>query len=132
MVQDNDQLFQAAEYAPRIVAYKNGAPVRLSDVATVVDRVEDVHAAGVANGKPSVLIIIFRQPGANIIGTVDQVRALKPQLQASIPPTIKMSWWWTGRRRSGVGARCRRTLRSSVISVILVMVFCSCGTCGRR
>ena len=81
----------ASEYAPLIVAYNNGAPVRLSDVATVMDSVEDVHTAGLANGKPSVLIIISRQPGANIIGTVDHVRALLPELQASIPPSIKIS-----------------------------------------
>src|ERR1700723_1461393 len=90
LVNANDQLFHASEYAPQIVSYKNGAPVRLSDVSTVLDSVEDVHTAGVANGKPAVLLIIFRQPGANIIGTVDRVRALLPLLQASISPAIKI------------------------------------------
>ena len=71
---------------PLIVAYRNGAPVRLADVATVEDSVEDRRDAGLANGKPAVLIIIFRQPGANIIETVDRVRALCPELRASIPP----------------------------------------------
>src|SRR5271154_3171856 len=91
LVNDNDQLFHASQYAPQIVAYKNGAPVRLSDVSTVLDSVEDVHTAGVANGKPAVLLVIFRQPGANIIGAVDRVRALLPELQASISPAIKIN-----------------------------------------
>src|SRR5271156_4836943 len=68
---DNDQLFTADQYRPLIVAYHNGAPVRLGDVAEVEDSVVDVRNIGIANGKPSVLIIVFRQPGANIIETVD-------------------------------------------------------------
>jgi multidrug efflux pump len=80
-----DQLHSAREYQPLIVAYRNGAPVRLDSVASVVDSVEDVRTGGLANGKPAVSLIIFRQPGANIIETVDRVRALLPQLQASIP-----------------------------------------------
>src|SRR2546426_873675 len=81
-----DQLSKA-----NIVAYRKGAPVRLSDVAEVSDSVEDVRTAGLANGKPAVLLIIFRQPGANIIGTVDRIRALLPQLQASVPPSVTVS-----------------------------------------
>ena len=73
ILDDNDQLFTADQYRPLIVAYRNGAPVRLSDVAQVEDSVADVRHVGVANGKPSVLIIIYRQPGANIIQTVDRV-----------------------------------------------------------
>jgi multidrug efflux pump len=88
---DNDQLFTAAQYRPLIVAYRNGAPVRLSDVATVEDSVADVRRIGVANGKPSVLIIIYRQPGANTIETVDRVVALLPYLQSSISPAIHIS-----------------------------------------
>src|SRR6202035_1412760 len=86
-----DQLLSADQYRPLIIAYHNGAAVRLSDVADVVDSVEDVRNAGVVDGTPSVLIIIFRQPGANIIATVDRVLADLPQLQASISPAIKMS-----------------------------------------
>ena len=71
-----------------IVAYNNGAAVRLGDVAEVSDSVSDVRNIGLANGKPGVLIIIFRQPGANIIDTVDRVRALMPFLQSSISPAI--------------------------------------------
>jgi multidrug efflux pump len=88
---DNDQLFTADQYRPLIVAYNNGAPVRLGDVADVQDSVVDVRNVGLANGKPSVLIIVFRQPGANIIETVDRVIALMPYLQSSISPAIQLS-----------------------------------------
>jgi multidrug efflux pump len=87
----NDQLLRAAQYRPLIVAWRDGAPVRLSDVAEVQDSVEDVRTIGIANGKPGVLIILFRQPAANIIATVDRVRALLPQLRASIPGAIDLS-----------------------------------------
>jgi multidrug efflux pump len=88
---DNDQLFTADQYRPLIVAYHNGAPVRLGDVADVQDAVSDVRNIGLANGKPGVLIIVFRQPGANIIETVDRVTALMPYLQSSISPAIALS-----------------------------------------
>ncbi len=84
----NDQLLKAADYAPLVVSYRNGAAIKLSDVANVQDSVEDVRAAGNMNGKPAVLVIISRQPGANIIDTVDRVRAALPQLSASIPSGI--------------------------------------------
>ena len=86
-----DQLLKAELYRPLILTYRQGAAVRLSDVADVEDSVENLRNAGLANGKPAVLIIIFRQPGANIIDTVDRVRALMPQLQASISPAIELS-----------------------------------------
>ena len=81
----NDQAKTAAEYLPLIVSYRNGNPVQLSDVADVVDSVQDLRNAGMANGKPSVLVIINRQPNANIIETVDRITALLPALRASIP-----------------------------------------------
>src|SRR3954463_4223189 len=84
----NDQIFRADQYRKLIVAYNNGAPVRLSDVADVQDSVEDTRVLGLAQGKPAVLVIVFRQPGANIIGTVDRVRAELPALKASISPAI--------------------------------------------
>jgi len=87
----NDQAQRAAEYLPLIVAYRAGAAVRISDVADVVDSVQDLRNAGSANGRPSVLVIISRQPGANIIETVDRVKALLPQLRASIPSAIDVS-----------------------------------------
>ncbi|HSQ05417.1 MAG TPA: efflux RND transporter permease subunit, partial [Burkholderiales bacterium] len=86
----NDQAKRAAEYLPLIVAYRNGAAVRLSDVSEVVDSVQDLRNAGSANGRPSVLLILNRQPGANIIDTVDRVNAILPQLRASIPSAIDM------------------------------------------
>ena len=86
----NDQAKTAAEYLPLIVAYRNGAAVQLSDVADVVDSVQDLRNAGMANGKPSVLVIINRQPNANIIETVDRVTALLPSLRASIPSAITL------------------------------------------
>src|SRR2546428_1530642 len=90
-IASNDQLLKAAEYAPVIIAYRSGRPVRLSDVARVEEAGEDVRTIGLANGRPAVLLVIFRQPGANIIDTVDRVRALRPELQAALPRAITMS-----------------------------------------
>jgi multidrug efflux pump len=87
----NDQLFKATEYRDLIVAYRNGAPVRLSDLGEVVDSVEDLRAGGLLNGKPAVMVVIFRSPGANIIETVDRIRGLLPQLSAAIPRDIDIS-----------------------------------------
>ena len=82
---DNDQISHAADYQPLIVGYHHGAAVRLSDVAQVTDSVQNVRAAGYLNGKRAITMMIFRQPGANIIATVDRVRAELPVIQASIP-----------------------------------------------
>ncbi|HKW80211.1 MAG TPA: efflux RND transporter permease subunit, partial [Casimicrobiaceae bacterium] len=89
-IQANDQAKKAADYLPLIVAYRNGAAVRITDLGHVVDSVQDLRNAGSSNGKPSVLIIISRQPNANIIDTVDSVTATLPQLRASIPGAIKL------------------------------------------
>ncbi|HEX7447978.1 MAG TPA: multidrug efflux RND transporter permease subunit [Pirellulales bacterium] len=86
-----DQLLTAKEYRPLIVAYRRGAPVRLADVADVSDSVEDLRAAGLFNGEPSITIVIFRQPGANIISTVDRITGLLPQLRNQIPANMKIS-----------------------------------------
>jgi multidrug efflux pump len=86
-----DQLLKADDYRPLIVRYSNGSAVQLSDIAWVRDSVENVRAAGMVDGKPAVLIIVFRQPGANIIDTVDRVYAALPQLRASISPAINLS-----------------------------------------
>ena len=86
-----DQLLKADDYRPLIVRYANGSAVQLSDIAWVRDSVENVRAAGMVDGKPAVLIIVFRQPGANIIDTVDRVYAALPQLRASISPAINLS-----------------------------------------
>ncbi len=86
-----DQLLKADAYRPLIVTYRNGGAVRVGDVATVTDSVEDIRTGGLANGKPAVLLVVFRQPGANIIDTVDRIIALLPLLRAAMPPTIKLS-----------------------------------------
>ncbi|RLS50667.1 MAG: multidrug transporter subunit MdtC, partial [Planctomycetota bacterium] len=85
-----DQLFTAAEYRQLIVAWRHGAPIRLGDVATVTDSVEDVRVAGVYNGQPTVMLIVYRQPNANIIRTVDNVLSILPQLKAQIPAGIRL------------------------------------------
>jgi multidrug efflux pump len=87
----NDQLRKADEYRDLVVSYRNGAAVRLADVGTVQDSVEDLRNAGLANGKPAVLVIINRQPAANIIETVDRVRATLPRLEAAIRASIRLS-----------------------------------------
>jgi len=87
----NDQAKTAAEYLPTIVTYRNGAPIRLADIAQVNDSVQDIRNAGLVNGKPAVMLILNRQPGANIIETVDQVKKLLPLLRASIPAAITLS-----------------------------------------
>jgi multidrug efflux pump len=86
----NDQLTSAAEYRDTIISYKNGAPVRLSDVAQVVDGVENDQLAAWADGKPAVLLEIRRQPGANIVQTVEQIRAILPQLQGVLPTGVHL------------------------------------------
>ena len=89
-IYSNDQAKRAADYAPIIVSYRNGAAVRLSDIAEVVDSVQDLRTAGSANGRPAVFVILNRQPGANIIDTTDRVRELLPLLRASIPGAINL------------------------------------------
>ncbi len=87
----NDQLLASSQYGPLVVAYRNGAPVQLSDVARVVDDAENVRQAAWMNDTPAVILNIQRQPGANIIAVVDRVKALLPQLRASLPPAVEMS-----------------------------------------
>jgi multidrug efflux pump len=86
----NDQANHAADYRPLIVAYRNGSPVRLTDVAEIKDSVENLRNQGLANGNPAVLVFLYKQPGANIIDTVDRVKAILPQLEASIPSAINV------------------------------------------
>jgi multidrug efflux pump len=86
----NDQIFHAIDYQPLVIAYRHGSAVHVSDVGQAVDSVEDLRNSGYANGKPSVLVIVFRQPGANIIDTVDKIRAVLPQLSAAVPASINL------------------------------------------
>ena len=115
-----DQLLKASQYKPLIVAYHDGAPVRVSDLGDVRDSVEDVRNAGLANGKPAVLLIIFRQPGANIIDTVDRCYAVLPQLQASIPPAMHLEIMVD--RTTTIRASIKDVERTLVISIFLVIL----------
>jgi multidrug efflux pump len=87
----NDQIFSSAQYKPIIIGYKNGAPVRVSDVANVIDSVENISQAAWFNDTPAVILNIQRQPGANIINVVDRIETLLPQLRASLPPAVQIS-----------------------------------------
>jgi multidrug efflux pump len=122
VLNSNDQLFRAKEYAPLIVAYRNGAPVRLSDVAAVIDSQENIRNAGFVNGKPAVILELFRQPQANIIETANRVLALLPMLRASIPPSMNLDVTEDSTRMIRASVRdVQVTLLISVLLVILVV-----------
>src|SRR6516164_6626067 len=114
----NDQANKAEDYKHLIIAYRNGAAVHLSDVGEVIDGVENLRNAGLANGKPAVLIILYRQPGANIISTVDAVKALLPVLRASISPAIDIG---VGRSTT-IRTSLRDVERTLILAVLLVIV----------
>jgi multidrug efflux pump len=118
----NDQISHAVDFRPIIVGYKNGAAIHLSDVADVVDSVQNVRAAGYLNGKRAIVLVIFRQPGANIIETVDRIRAEIPSIKASIPQGIDTTIVLdrTTTIRASV-SDVERTLTFSVILVIVVV-----------
>ena len=116
----NDQANKAADYQSLIVAYRNGAAVHLSDVGEVTDGVENLRNAGLANGKPAVLIILYRQPGANIISTVDRVKQLMPQLQASISPAIEVGL--AVDRSTTIRTSLHDVERTLVLAVLLVII----------
>jgi multidrug efflux pump len=104
VIRANDQLFKADQYRSLVVAYRNGAAVRLGELGTVFDSVEDVKAAGLHDNQPAVIIIVFRQPGANVITTTDRIKALMPVLQASVPPSVRIK----------IAADPTQTIRASV------------------
>ncbi|MBM3223180.1 MAG: multidrug transporter subunit MdtC, partial [Candidatus Tectomicrobia bacterium] len=115
-----DQLLSAAEYQPLIISYKQGAAVRLADVAKVTDSVEDLRNSGLVNGKPAVLLIVWRQPAANIIETVDRVRAMLPQLQAAIPPAVNLAIFLD--RTTTIRASVHDVQFTLVLSIVLVIL----------
>jgi multidrug efflux pump len=121
----NDQISHADEFKPTVVGFHNGAAVRLEDVADVIDSVQNVRAAGYLNGKRAVVLIVFRQPGANIIETVDRVRAELPSIEASIPqgmiPTIVLDRTTT--IRASVSDVERTLMLSIVLVIIVVFIF---------
>ena len=115
-----DQLMKAREYAPLIVAYRNGAGVRLDEIAKVSDSVADIRNVGYANGKPAVLVFVFRQPAANIIDTCDRVMAVLPLLKASIPASIDVAI--LSDRTTTIRASVRDVERTMGISMALVIM----------
>jgi len=117
---DNDQSMYAKDYIPLIVGYHSGVAVRLGDIAQVSDSVQDLRNDGLANGDPAVMLILFRQPGANIIDTVDRVRALLPHLRATIPASISLNVYMD--RTPTIRASLRDVERALVISVALVVL----------
>jgi multidrug efflux pump len=123
----NDQARLARDYRPLIVAYRKGAAVQLSDVADVEDSVQDLRNEGRANGEPSVLVILSRQPGANIIDTVDQVKAELPQLQAALPSDVNVTI--VSDRSATIRASLRDTKWTLLLAVALVtfVVFLALG-----
>jgi multidrug efflux pump len=116
----NDQAKKASDYIPLIVSYRKGAAVRLADLGEVIDSVQDVRNGGFYNGKPSVLLIISKQPGANVIETVDRVKAILPQLQASIPAAINLQI--ASDRTPTIRASLTEVERTLLISIALVIL----------
>src|SRR5262249_51690891 len=116
----SDQIFNAIDYQPLIVAYHNGASVRISDIGQAVDSVEDLRNAGYVNGKPAIMVIVSREPGANIIRTVDNLRAAMPQLHASLPQAINMQIALD--QTTTIRASVKEVERTLVIAVVLVLI----------
>jgi multidrug efflux pump len=116
----NDQISHAVDYKPIIVGHNNGAAIHLEDVANVIDSVQNVRTAGYLNGKRAVLLIIFRQPGANIIETVDRIRAELPSIQASIPSGITTTLVLD--RTTTIRASVSDVERTLMVSIVLVII----------
>lgn len=119
-IRANDQSRTAADYKPVIVAWRNGAPVRLEDIATVTDSVQDLRNIGMTMGKPSVILILYRQPGANIIDTINRVKAVLPQLEAVIPSAIDLVSVMD--RSPTILAALKEVERTLLLSVALVVL----------
>jgi multidrug efflux pump len=115
----NDQARHAADYQSLLIAYRDNAPVRLSDVAEVTDSVEDLRNQGLFNGQPSVVLILTKQPGANVIETIDSIKAMIPELEASIPSAIKMTVAMD--RSTTIRASLHDVERTLLISIALVI-----------
>jgi multidrug efflux pump len=115
----NDQANRASDYRPLVIGYRNGDPIRLQDVADVRNSVQNLRNLGLADGKPAVLVIVFRQPGANIITTIDAVRAAVPQLKAALPKDVAITF--ASDRSTTIRASLADTQRTLVIAVLLVV-----------
>ena len=118
-IYDNDQANRANDYAPLIVGWRNGAPVRLADVSDIIDSVENIRNDGIADGKPAVLVILYRQPGANIIETVERVKAALPFLRASIAGDIDLN---VAVDRSTTIRASLRDIEASVLLAIFLVI----------
>jgi multidrug efflux pump len=131
-ISTTDQILKAAEYQPLIIGYsaKTGGYVRLADIANVIDSVEDVRTGGSVNGKPSIVLVIFRQPGANIIDTVDRVLALLPTFQAQIPQSMKLGVALD--RTTTIRASVRDVQISLMVSICLVILVVFVFLCSLR
>ena len=116
----NDQLFSGGQYRPLIIAYKSGAPIKLSDVADVTDDIEDLNQAAWMNREPAVIVNIQRQPGANVIEAVDRIKKLLPQLQSSLPASVKVSVLTD--RTTTIRASVRDVRYEMLLAVILVVM----------
>jgi multidrug efflux pump len=119
-IYSNDQARTAEEYRPLIIAWRNGAPVRLSDVAEVIDATENIRNEGQANGKRSVLVIIYLQPNANVIESVDAIRGLLPELQAALPNDVDLQV--VSDRTITIRASLKEVEHALLISIILVVL----------
>ena len=119
-IYSNDQARTAAEYGPLIIAWRNGAPVRLSDVAEVIDATENIRNEGQANGKRSVLVIVYLQPNANVIETVDEIRGLLPELQAALPNDVTLQV--VSDRTVTIRASLKEVEHALIVSIILVVL----------
>ena len=115
----NDQGIVAADYRPLVVAWRNGAAVRLGDVASVEDGVEDVHNLGLFNGKPAIVVVVRRQPGANIIAAVEKIKAALPTLKAALPNDIDLAV--AVDRTIGIRASLQEVERTLLIAIALVI-----------
>ncbi len=115
-----DQLMTADDYRPLIVAFRNGAPIRLGDVANVTDGLEDIRNYAITDGRPSISVLVFRQPDANIIETIDNIKAVLPQLRAQLPAAIELGIGMD--RSTTIRASLEEVQKTLLISVLLVIV----------
>jgi multidrug efflux pump len=115
----NDQAHLASEYAPTVLAYKNGNAIRLSDVATVTDSVQDIRNAGIANGQSAIILQINAQPNANVVATVERIKQIMPQLRAVVPATIDLNVVLD--RTTTIQASLREVERTMIIAILLVV-----------
>jgi multidrug efflux pump len=116
----NDQLLTASDYANLVVAYLNGAPVRLSNVARVVDSAENVKLGAWANMKPAIILNVQRQPGANVIATVDAIKARLPELQSGLPASLRVDV--LSDRTTGIRASVKHVEIELLLAVVLVVL----------